>query len=556
MMPTNASNQTIPITFEGRVLAARRGESLLAALTASGEMRLSGGEDATGRGAYCGMGVCHDCLVVVDGAAQERACLLAVNRPMWVNRLPDRRPMPDGAAPRPPRSIDETPFRTPDLLIIGAGPAGLAAAVVASRAGMEVLVLDERSAAGGQYFKQLGIDQAVPGPDRQHLAGTALIREAYAAGAAFELGTRVWGAFPGPEFAARNDGGVFRIRPQATIIATGAYESAWAIPGWTLPGVLTTGAAQTLWRQARRVPGKRVMIAGNGPLNLQLAAELVDGGAEIVGLIEAAPAPSLRGFGALIGMAAAGPALLRDGFGLLRKLKRRGVGPLYGTRIASIERFDTGLVATVVGAHQRQVEADIVCLGYGLRPSDELARMLGCRFERDSVIGQPHVVRSEAGETNVPGIYVAGDGARLGGAHVAMAEGKMAALEIVARHGLKVDDGVLREGRSALRSHRRFQCHLWRLYAPASPPLQPGLTDQSILCRCEGVRLRDVDDAIADGHRSAHAIKHRTRLGMGRCQGRYCGEALAALLPPGSDELHVLTARPPARPVTIGDLAR
>ena len=278
----------VTITFEGAPLSARPGESVAAALAGNGVLTLRQTRSGAERGMFCGMGVCQECLVEVDGRPNQRACMTKVAAGMAVRRnVEDRRAKP---RPKPPATIDDIPVSEPEILVIGAGPGGLSAAIAARRAGAEVVVVDERSQPGGQYFKQLGVAGGAPA-DRQHQEGARLIDLARSLGVKIHSDVLVWGAFDPLELAASLGGRTLRLRPQRLIVATGAYERGVPVPGWTLPGVMTTGAAQTLWRTARRLPGKRVLIAGNGPLNLQLANELLDGGAEVAAVVEAAAAP-------------------------------------------------------------------------------------------------------------------------------------------------------------------------------------------------------------------------------------------------------------------------
>lgn len=543
---------TIEITFDGAPVAARRGESLFAALAAAGHLALRETAGGEARGGYCGMGVCQECLVEIDGVPNQRACMVKLTRPVRVRRARDPLALDDAWTGRAPRRIDDVPLITPDVLVIGAGPAGLAAAIAARANGAEVLVLDERATPGGQYYKQLAIEHTAPPADRQHREGAATIDRAIAAGADLRMGTTVWGAFPGPEFAATGDGSTLRLRPRCTIIATGAHERGWPVLGWTLPGVMTTGAAQTMWRTARRLPGKRVLIAGNGPLNLQLAAELIAGGADVVGLVEAARAPGLGDASKLIAMARYAPQLVADGMGYLARLRAASTPIFHGSVITAIDRDEQALIATVDG---RSIKADIICLGYGLRPSNELGRALGMDFHHDAR-GYLVPERTLSGETSIPGVFVIGDGAGLGGAQVAMAEGTLAGLAAAERLGHVVDTRARNGAMQRLNRHRRFQYALWRLYAPVRP-LTPPQDPQAILCRCEAVRFADVTAAIAEGYGSPGAIKQRTRIGMGRCQGRYCTPELEDMIGGDLRDGHTgFAPRVPVRPVVIGDLAR
>ncbi|PTE06898.1 2Fe-2S iron-sulfur cluster-binding protein, partial [Mesorhizobium helmanticense] len=421
---------TITIDFEGARVEARAGESLAAALTAHGVNVFRTTRCAAERGLFCGMGVCQDCLVEVDGKPNQRACMTKVDRPLTVRREAHARPLMPSGQGHPPVTIGDVEVRTPELLIVGAGPGGLSAAIAARKAGAEVLVVDERSQAGGQYFKQLSVGpKGVSAPDAQHREGATLIEAAVRLGVEIKSGVTVWGAFEPNEYAATAEGRMLRLLPKAAIVATGAYERGWPVPGWTLPGVMTTGAAQTLWRTARRLPGKTVLIAGNGPLNLQLAAELIEGGARVVAVVEAAQRPSVAKVGALASMALASPALIRDGLRYHGIRRSGGAAMLYGTIVAGVEKTATGLSVRLQPAagsgEEMRHEVDALCLGYGFEPSNELLRALGCGHDFDPVRRQLVTRRDADGLTDVGGVYALGDCTGLGGARAALAEGAL-----------------------------------------------------------------------------------------------------------------------------------
>ena len=543
----------VDLVFEGEVMRARRGESLAAALSAAGQLRLRSTAKGAGRGLFCGMGVCQDCLVDVDGERNLRACMTKVERPVEVRRAGGH------GAPHAPRAqpphvlLDSVREATPDVFVIGAGPAGLSAAIAARRAGARVVLADERSRPGGQYFKQAASGEPI---DDQQAQGARLARAALAAGVEIWSETLVWGAFEPLHFAATRGGGTVTIRPRTAVYAGGAYERPWAVPGWTLPGVMTTGAAQTLWRTDRRLAGKRVLIAGNGPLNLQVATELAAGGAEIVAVVEAAAPP--RSPAAAARMAAAAPGLLAQGLRYLFACRRAGTPIHYGSHVAAVTETPGGLAATVKGAKEAILEADVVCLGYGFLPSNELLRAIGARHDFDADARHLVVKRDGDGATSVAGLFAAGDCAGLGGARRAMAEGTIAGAAAAKKAGFDAPEAVrhaVARARRATERHRRFQAALWSLYAPTlrDAPFTP----ETLICRCEEVTFGEALAAMDEGLGTVGPIKRRTRIGMGRCQGRYCGWLLSALVAPDgrADEYTGFAPRLPVKPVRIGSLS-
>jgi D-hydroxyproline dehydrogenase subunit alpha len=550
----------VTIEFEGRSIAARRGESVAAALTAAGVRGLRTTQSGAERGIFCGMGVCQDCLVEIDGRP-HRACMTIVDQPMNIRRESHRRPPAPVAAGLAPRTLDAVAVERPEVLVIGAGPGGLAAAIAARRAGAAVLVLDERAHAGGQYFKQLA-DPASGRPDRQQARGRRLIDQAVALGVELRPGVEVWGGFAPMTIAASWRSGLLQLQPRALVIATGAYERGVPIPGWTLPGVMTTGAAQTLWRCYRRTPGRRVLIAGNGPLNLHVACELLKGGATIAAVAESAAAPGAGDVGTLAAMACAAPLLFAQGLAYRARLLAAGVSVSHGSVVRGIAAASDGLTVQIGDPRQGATwehRVDAVCLGYGFEPANELARALGCAHDHDPARGTLVTRRDEQGRTSVAGISAVGDCTRLGGALAAMADGTIVGAAAAATLGHRRDAALARDiaaARRELARQRRFQAALWRLYR--APRLTLELAEPStILCRCEEVTKAELDAALAEGPAPIGEIKRRTRAGMGACQGRYCGPLLkAAIAAAGGDVAESFAPRPPVKPLTIADLAR
>jgi glycine/D-amino acid oxidase-like deaminating enzyme len=543
------TGRPISISFDGIAIPALEGETIAAALSAANIVAFRRTASGAPRGLHCGMGACYDCVVVVDGRIGQRACMTKVADGMVIAGEPTGAPLP--LADEPVRSQPEE--RICDILVIGAGPAGLSAAAAAAQSGAQVVVLDERSAPGGQYAKPLADSHADARPDAQFRLGTELRNRALAAGVSIETDATVWGGFAADEIAALVQGRAVIFRPRRLVLAPGAHERPVPLPGWTLAGVMTTGSLQTLVRAQRVCPGERVLIAGSGPLNLQLACELVAAGVRPLAVVEAAPRPSLRAWREAWTMARSAPDLVREGIGMLATLKRAGVPVLWSARVKELRGGSRVESAHVAGrALDRQYDVDVVTLNLGFQPETGLARALGIK-QRFVDVGLGHLASDtdDDGRSSLDDVFTVGDGASLGGSRVAMARGRLAGLAAARDLGLTAPDEPAT--RAALVRARVFQDALWRLFRP--PRLRPGgLTDETIVCRCEEVTAGRLRAELAGGLTSLPALKKATRAGMGRCQGRFCAATIARLCPDAPDYFAFAAPRAPLRPVPAAPL--
>lgn len=457
------------------------------------------------------------------------------------------------------------------VAIVGAGPAGLACTQHLIAGGRRVVLMDDNDRPGGQYFRQL--------PESFRLApNNALMRDQKRAESLLAIikdplvewrpRTTAWMA-PAPHtiaFAGENGSG--RIAADAIVVATGAHDRPLPLAGWTLPGVMSAGGALNLAKGQGLVPEGRVVVIGNGPLLLVVAATLAAGGANVTDVIEAASAR--HALSALPGLTWS-PKLFAKGLGYLLRLRRGGVRLRSGWMASRVlgDHHVSGVQINRIGADGRAVghpliiEADAVVLGYGLQPSTELTRHLGCLHHFDRRLGGWIPERSEDLETSVFGVYAAGDCAGIGGVELALAQGTLVAQQILAGHPRSSadstfarEDRVAQKPRSAslgmrrrLRQLNKFRNALNIAYS-LPRPLRPA-GPEVIVCRCEEITLSALEDAAKCAGDDLSAIKGATRLGMGRCQGRNCLSACADLL--GSEELplDLPRARPPLRPIPI-----
>jgi NADPH-dependent 2,4-dienoyl-CoA reductase/sulfur reductase-like enzyme len=452
-----------------------------------------------------------------------------------------------------------------ELAVVGAGPAGLAAALTAARTGVQVTVLDEYPRPGGQYLKgaaPAGGSSLVSATERQ---ARAMLDDLAKVKVELRLQTLVWGV-EGSRLALHSPVGLDWLETQAIIVATGARELVIPFPGWTLPGVMTLGAAQVLAKEHGVLPGKRILLAGSGPLLLPVAKELTRLGAEVVAVLEATHPEQWLPHG---------PAVwgnwdrLREGWHYWQGLRRAQIPYRFGRTVIRAEGGDE-LEAVIVAQLDRQgcpisgteetLEVDTVCLGFGFGPNVELIQLAGCDLLFDQTQGGWVPQVDERLETTVPALFVAGETSRIGGAGAAMIGGRVAGLAAAQRLGYVNNSqlaGQLAELAGRRQQLRRFGAMLNTLFAPR-PGLNTIVTDETIICRCEEVLAGEVRAAVAQGASNLDALKTWTRVGQGPCQGRTCGPLLSRLIAQEvgctAAKVGCFKVRPPLKPLPLGNL--
>jgi NADPH-dependent 2,4-dienoyl-CoA reductase/sulfur reductase-like enzyme len=468
-----------------------------------------------------------------------------------------------------------------DLAVVGAGPAGLEAALIAAEAGATVTLIDSYPRPGGQYFKQLPASFTGNAAGLPQSEGVALLQRLAAANIQLLADTVVWGAFPAPDhpggwlLTLYGPAAPSRLQARALILATGTYDRPVALPGWTLPGVMTTGAAQTLLKHQRLLPGRRILLSGSGPLQLAVAAQLVGAGAEVVAVLEGISVSLWQGIQSL-------PALwgqwarLREGWTYWRILRRAGVPLRTGWSVVEIRgkaEVEEAVIARLddnwrpVAGSEQSIRVDTLLLEYGFTPATQLSRLLGCGHDFRPAWGGWVPRRDDNLQTTCSGVYAVGDGAGVGGAALARVEGRIAGLAAARQVGRLTEpaaEAALARLQPALTRERRFAAMLGELFMPG-PGLYQLASDETIICRCEEVRLAEIRAAVQSGARTVNEVKGLTRSGMGNCQGRICGELVARAIAdeaglPGSDSERieaagVFTVRPPVYPLPLAALA-
>lgn len=564
----------ITFTFEGEEVSAVEGQSLGAALVSAGHLSQREGRLGGAHGHYCGMGACFECLVSVDDHSGVRACMTPVQQGQAVKRHPYKTPFDIEAQRRSAAQAASLDVVTTDVLVIGAGPAGLQAALSAREAGASVLLIDERASLGGQYFKQLSPAYSTKdgnAPDKQMQVGRALIDELEKADVQQWRNTLVWGAFREHadqiQIGVERNGQALIVEPRAIVIATGATERPYPVLGWTLPGVMTTGGLQTLLRSYRTAPPGPILVAGNGPLNLQVAAELVSAGVEVAGVVESAKLTSLTAFTQTGQATRHAPSLIGTGLGYLLILKRARVPIFDGYAVAAIKgesAVESVVLAPVtsegeLGQPTRQLDVKAVGLGYGFQPQAEISRLLGVEHHyapaTASALKVLSAEREADGSCNVEGVFVAGEAGGFGGAQLALAQGALSGIA-AANHCGYHTNAPTSTWQARQRKHRRFQKALWGAFASPLKPLA-GVTNDTIVCRCEGITAEEIlsgREACSD----VASIKRQTRAGMGRCQGRYCASTVSTLITTdkkSGSQFDLPAPQNPIKPVSIGALA-
>lgn len=456
-----------------------------------------------------------------------------------------------------------------DLLVIGAGPAGLGAALQARQCGLSVRVLDEQAHPGGQIYRNVSRATAHSryALGASYRAGASLVEQFLACGADYSPGSAVWQISPpGPDDSNwrvhyLNDELAHVAQGRRLLIASGALERPMPIPGWTLPGVMTAGAGQILLKNAGVAPSTPVVLAGCGPLLYLLAVQYLRAGVSIAALVDTSGPADLWRHRALLKGALPGWRELLKGLGLLLRLKLARLPHYRNARHLKVEgEGQASSLSFQCAGHDQRVEARLILLHQGVVPDTQISRSL--RLEHTWHDGQSCWAsqRDPWGETSLAGCFIAGDGGAIVGAMAAKLQGRLAALAC-AQQLERIDSARLQ------RDAQPLQQRLARALAPRAlldsvyqPLVENSIpADDVIICRCEEVSAGTLRQAVANGCLGPNQAKAFSRCGMGPCQGRQCGltvtQVIAAQRGVSPAEVGAYRIRPPLKPITFGQLA-
>ncbi|NIK56041.1 FAD-dependent oxidoreductase [Kribbella shirazensis] len=567
----------VDVTVDGEAVVADAGQTVAAVLLANGSdtWRTTRVHNRP-RGIFCGIGACHDCLITVNGLADVRACQRTIaDGDAITTQHGAALPTTSSTQSAPAAKAGAGPVvRVAEVVVVGAGPAGIAAALAAADGGAEVLVVDNGRAVGGQYNRQLPGEFAARRPDRlQHeWKAFAQQRDRFADHPRISYlpetsvwaieGLRLW-AQTGPADASGRR--PFAIDAKAVVLASGAYDRVLPFPGWDLPGVYTAGAAQALAKGQRIAVGHNVLVAGTGPFLLPVAESLVGVGAHVVALLEANSLATVRAGWSTDPLVA--PSKLREAVGYGALLARHRIRLRHGWTVIAAHGTDRVEAATIarldndwrpVRGSERRVDVDAVCVGFGFTANLELAVAARCDLTTGPD-GGPAVAVDANQQTSTPGIFAAGELTGIGGAALSTAEGAVAGTA-AAHHtssasapspAPQADPAV----RRAVERGRRFASALSRAY-PVRDGWKSWSDADTLVCRCEEVTRGQLETAADDRRlEDGRAMKLSSRAGLGMCQGRVCSRTVAAFLAAPGDVPEPSMKRPIAVPVRLRDLA-
>lgn len=450
-----------------------------------------------------------------------------------------------------------------DAIVIGAGPAGITCASAICGAGLDVLLLDEQPHLGGQIYKSIetASNKCLQLLGEDYRSGQKLIRRFHQEKVSYVPGATVWQVEPDGHVYYSKEGASHQVSGKFIVAATGAMERPVPFPGWTLPGVMGAGGANNLFKDAGLLPKGNVILAGSGPLLYLEAVHLIDMGARIRAILETTHRlPNLSSIFHLPG-AARRIDVLKKGLSMLHSIKKAGIE--HHKSITGLTAKGEGSLTSVQakkGEQQLHFDADLLLTHFGVIPNTTVFRQTGCRHKWNPVQRYWYPECDKWGRTSHNTIFAAGDGEFVQGAVAAALKGEIVALAIAADMGIIHEDEQNRcfdHLNKQLDKERYPRPFIDAMYAPEPDLYQ--CDPETVVCRCEGITLGQVQAIIDEGCIDPNEIKALLRSGMGVCQGRMCGSILNEIISQRSgidiQKIGVLNIRPPLKNICLHEIA-
>jgi len=453
-----------------------------------------------------------------------------------------------------------------NINIIGAGPAGLSAAIQLAHLGVHSTIIDENVEIGGAIFKKpyKGLKNSAFRDEKTFIQAKKLYNEfeQLSSYIHLKLESEVMGNFPlTKDLAILQKGKIETISDQYLLISTGCYERAQPFPGWTLPGIMSVGGIQLQAKCGNVKPGNRAALIGTGPLLMVAAKQLHMAGVEVVAVVEAGKQKQIakKSLNLMSNL-----KLLKEGIDYMAYLKKHKIPFYYGHGVVSA-KGENGLEEIMIAPYNDKwepvkeksfsLEVDCVGIQYGYVPRVQLTQMLKCEHQYDSTRGGFFSTTDNWQRTSVEKIYSAGDSSGVYGSDIAMLSGKIAALGYLIdsnQISLMEAQKIANPMRKRMAKFQKFQ-HALNDFSGLKEGLMTLSKKDTIICRCEHVKQEAIDKAINLGVKNMSALKIRTRVGMGDCQGKmcgsYCNEYLAHKLNQTNEEVGWLKPRFPLTPI-------
>ena len=450
-----------------------------------------------------------------------------------------------------------------DIVIIGAGPAGLAAAHTAARHKAKVLLLDEQATPGGQIYRAIESNEKRNRPElgESYQSGLPLVHDFRESDVSYVPNANVWQLSEEREVGYSKDGNARMVTAEKIVVASGAQERPFPVRGWTLPGVMTVGAAQILLKESQ-VGIENAVFCGSGPLLYLVVHQYLMADIPVKAVIDLQPVGNY--FKALPKLPGALASLSKiiQGWGWKRDIVRAGI-PLINSvsnlRITG-DNAVNGIEYYRAGRWQR-LDCEHALLHQGVVPNINISRAAGCDCQWNAEQCCWNVVVDDWFESSLTGIAVAGDGAFIGGGVAAEHSGRIAALGVLAQIGLidnRERDRLAQPIRAAYEKEMRLRPFLDALFKPAKQYRIPE-GDDIVVCRCEEISVAQLREVIDIGCPGPNQLKSFSRCGMGPCQGRFCGltvsELIADITGKSVEEVGYYRLRTPIKPLRLGELA-